>query len=92
MGRAVARRPSGGETLNAGDASQVDFTQMRTLLEDKVLARWSSVKLLGDNVDLAEGGAYAIFPELKDAMGLIQKEVTERLLVMMQEAQTTQAR
>ena len=62
----------GGETLQAGDAAQVDFTQMRTLLEDKVLARWSSVKLLGDDVDLAEGGAYSIFPELKDAMGLIQ--------------------
>ena len=64
----------GGETLQAGDAAQVDFTQMRTLLEDKVLARWSSVKLLGDDVDLAEGGAYSIFPELKDAMGLIQPQ------------------
>ena len=83
---------SGGDALQAGSAEQVDFSHMRGLLEDKVLARWSSVKLLGDNVDLAEGGAYAIFPELKDAMGLIQKEVTERLLVMMQEAQTTQAR
>ena len=65
----------GGETLQAGDASQVDFTQMRTLLEDKVLSRWSSVKLLADDVDLAEGGAYSIFPELKDAMGLIQPQL-----------------
>ena len=79
-----------GETLHAGAASQVDFTHMRALLEDKVLSRWSSVKLLGDAVDLAEGGAYAIFPELKDAMGLIQKEVAERLLAMMAEAQVSQ--
>ena len=39
---------------------------------------------------MAEGGAYAIFPELKDAMGLIQKEVAERLLAMMAEAQVSQ--
>ena len=78
---------SGGEALQAGAAQQVDFSKMRGLLEEKVLARWSSVKLLADGVDLAEGGAYAIFPELRDAMGLIQKEVTERLLVMMREAQ-----
>ena len=45
---------------------------------------------LTTQVDLAEGGAYAIFPELKDAMGLIQKEVAERLLAMMQEAQQPQ--
>ena len=78
---------AGGEALQAGAAQQVDFSIMRGLLEEKVLARWSSVKLLADGVDLAEGGAYAIFPELRDAMGLIQKEVTERLLVMMREAQ-----
>ena len=45
---------------------------------------------LHTQVDLAEGGAYAIFPELKDAMGLIQKEVAERLLAMMAEAQVSQ--
>ena len=52
-----------------------------------MLGRWSAVKLLGDGVDLAQGGAYAIFPELRDAMGLIQKEVADRLLAMMHEAQ-----
>ena len=36
---------------------------------------------------LADASAYTIFPELQEALGLIQKEVTERLLVMMQEAQ-----
>ena len=39
-----------GEALQAGAASQVDFTHMRALLEEKVLSRWSSVKLLGDAV------------------------------------------
>ena len=34
----------------------------------------------------APAPAYTIFPELKEALGLIQKEVTERLLGMMREA------
>ena len=36
------------EPLHAGSSSQVNYTQMRALLEDKVLSRWSTVKLLGD--------------------------------------------
>ena len=83
---------NGAEAFTAGSADQVNFSQMANILERRVLAKRSQVKLLPDAVELADASAYTIFPELKEALGLIQKEVTERLLVMMQEAQTTQAR
>ena len=65
---------------------QVNFSQMANILERRVLAKRSQVKLLPDAVELADASAYTIFPELKEALGLIQKEVTERLLGMMREA------
>ena len=52
----------------------------------QVLARRSQVKTVSDDVNLSEGGAAQIFPELKETMTLIQKEVTSRLLNMMRDA------
>ena len=72
--------------FTAGSADQVNFSQMANILERRVLAKRSQVKLLPDAVELADASAYTIFPELKEALGLIQKEVTERLLGMMREA------
>ena len=48
--------------------------------------RWRRVAADGAAVELADASAYTIFPALKEALGLIQKEVTERLLGMMREA------
>ncbi len=77
---------NGAEAFTAGSADQVNFSQMANILERRVLAKRSQVKLLPDAVELADASAYTIFPELKEALGLIQKEVTERLLGMMREA------
>mmetsp|Transcript_9822 Transcript_9822/g.22315 ORF Transcript_9822/g.22315 Transcript_9822/m.22315 type:complete len:158 (-) Transcript_9822:338-811(-) len=75
-----------GTVVQAGSASQIDFDALGRLLEASVLARFSQVKLVSDDVQIVEGGASLIFPELKDTMMLIQKEVTSRLMAMMRDA------
>mmetsp|Transcript_279 Transcript_279/g.721 ORF Transcript_279/g.721 Transcript_279/m.721 type:complete len:97 (+) Transcript_279:2-292(+) len=74
------------DTIQAGSPAQIDFRSMGQLLEETVLSRWSQIKTVSDDIELSEGGAGAIFPELKDTMTLIQKEVTNRLLTMMRDA------
>ena len=72
-----------GKASTAGSADQVDFGEMSRLLESSVLRRFSAVKLLDEQTPVQQDGAYAIFPALKATMGLVQKEVTSRLLGMM---------
>ena len=59
----------GAEAFTAGSADQVNFSQMANILERRVLAKRSQVKLLPDAVELADASAYTIFPELKEKAG-----------------------
>ena len=65
---------------------QIDYEQLGSMLEAAVLNRFSQVRLLDTDTPLAHDGAHAIFPELKETMAHVQKEVRERLAAMMASA------
>ena len=80
---------NGAESLHVGSAEQIDFGTLCGMLEAAVLKKYSQVSLLDANTPLAKGGeagAYDIFPELKEIMAHVQREVKERLVTMMQTA------
>ena len=77
---------NGGEGLHIGSPAQVDFTQVGAMLESAVLRRFSQVSLLDDETPLEAHGAHAIFPELREILAHVQREVQERLQNMMAEA------
>ena len=79
---------NGAEPLHVGSAGQVDFSELTSMLEENVLKRFSQVSLLDSETQLqtGQGGAHAIFPELKETMACVQGEVRERLVAMMQTA------
>ena len=74
----------GGEPVQAGSPEQVDLARIGKMLEESVLSKWSKVSLLDDATKLEHSGAHAIFPELKETMSHVQREVRERLMAMME--------
>lgn len=57
------------------------------MLEESVLKRWSQVHLLSDEAEIDANGAHAtaIFPDLRETMAHVQREVRDRLLSMMEQ-------
>jgi len=74
------------EPRHVGSPAQIDYEQLGSMLEAAVLNRFSQVRLLDTDTPLAHDGAHAIFPELKETMAHVQKEVRERLAAMMASA------